>query len=267
MFVWRLCVLTLAIPAPLYGSYPVQHPKMSSGHKSLQKIIILGAQGVGKTSLMERFVAQKFNAQYKATIGADFSTKDVTVGNELVTLQIWDTAGQERYQSLGTAFYRGADACVLVYDISDAQSFTKLETWRSAFIAAADIKDGGRDFPFVVLGNKADLEASDREEFKKLSTDLSEMLSQGRKSAEAVKELDDLKKKVDALKKRVEVYDALPSQVTQWCTTKGKIPCFKVRLRGAAVRGAAVWGVGRAGSSRTAPSATRNGSFPFLTQQ
>ena len=107
---------------------------------------------------MERFVAAKFNAQYKATIGADFSTKDVTVGNEHVTLQIWDTAGQERYQSLGTAFYRGADACVLVYDVSDAASFQKLETWRNAFIQAADIKDA-RDFPFVVLGNKSDLEA------------------------------------------------------------------------------------------------------------
>jgi len=127
--------------------------------KQLQKIIILGAQGVGKTSLMERFVAQKFTSQYKATIGADFSTKDVTVGNELVTLQIWDTAGQERYQSLGTAFYRGADACVLVYDVSDANSFAKLETWRTAFLQAADIKDP-KEFPFLVLGNKADLEAS-----------------------------------------------------------------------------------------------------------
>jgi Ras-related protein Rab-7A len=127
--------------------------------KQLQKIIILGAQGVGKTSLMERFVAQKFSSSYKATIGADFSTKDVTVGNELITLQIWDTAGQERYQSLGTAFYRGADACVLVYDVSDANSFAKLETWRTAFIQAADVKDP-KDFPFVVMGNKADLEAA-----------------------------------------------------------------------------------------------------------
>ena len=130
-----------------------------SQHKALQKIIILGAQGVGKTSLMERFVAAKFSSQYKATIGADFSTKDVTVGDELVTLQIWDTAGQERYQSLGTAFYRGADACVLVYDVSEAASFQKLETWRNTFIQSADIKDA-RDFPFVVLGNKSDLESS-----------------------------------------------------------------------------------------------------------
>ena len=128
-------------------------------HKSLQKIIILGAQGVGKTSLMERFVAAKFNSQYKATIGADFSTKDVPVGDELVTLQIWDTAGQERYQSLGTAFYRGADACVLVYDVSEATSFQKLEQWRNAFITAADIANP-KTFPFVVLGNKADLEVA-----------------------------------------------------------------------------------------------------------
>ena len=108
---------------------------------------------------MERFVAQKFTSQYKATIGADFSTKDVQVGNDTITLQIWDTAGQERYQSLGTAFYRGADACVLVYDVADAQSFTKLDSWRDAFMKAADVKDPAT-FPFVVLGNKADLEAA-----------------------------------------------------------------------------------------------------------
>jgi Ras-related protein Rab-7A len=128
-------------------------------HKALQKIIILGAQGVGKTSLMERYVASKFSSQYKATIGADFSTKDVSLGDELVSLQIWDTAGQERYQSLGTAFYRGADACVLVYDVSEATSFQKLEQWRNAFLQAADISSP-LEFPFIVLGNKADLDAA-----------------------------------------------------------------------------------------------------------
>ena len=76
-----------------------------------------------------------------------------------LTLQLWDTAGQERFQSLGLAFYRGADACVLVYDISDAQSFAKLDYWRDEFIRAADIA-GAREFPFVVLGNKSDLDAS-----------------------------------------------------------------------------------------------------------
>jgi Ras-related protein Rab-7A len=144
---------------PLYPSSFIKTPPAPEFHRSLQKIVILGAQGVGKTSLMERFVAAKFSSQYKATIGADFSTKDVTVDAEVVTLQIWDTAGQERYQSLGTAFYRGADACVLVYDVSEAASFAKLETWRNTFIQSADIKDP-RDFPFVVLGNKSDMEAS-----------------------------------------------------------------------------------------------------------
>jgi Ras-related protein Rab-7A len=64
---------------------------------------------------MNQYVNKKFSNQYKATIGADFLTKEVMVDDRLVTMQIWDTAGQERFQSLGVAFYRGADCCVLVY--------------------------------------------------------------------------------------------------------------------------------------------------------
>lgn len=74
---------------------------------------------MGKTSLMNQYVNQKFSNQYKATIGADFLTKEIMLDDKLVTMQIWDTAGQERFQSLGVAFYRGADACVLVYDITN----------------------------------------------------------------------------------------------------------------------------------------------------
>ena len=92
-----------------------------SRQKSLQKIIILGDSGVGKTSLMNRLVNNKYSSSYKATIGADFMTKDVSIDDRLVTLQIWDTAGQERFQSLGTAFYRGSDVCVLVYDVTNAK--------------------------------------------------------------------------------------------------------------------------------------------------
>ena len=82
-----------------------------------------------------------------------------SVAYRYLSLQLWDTAGQERFQSLGLAFYRGADACVLVYDVSDAASFQKLSYWRDEFIRAADITDA-RDFPFLVLGNKSDLDAS-----------------------------------------------------------------------------------------------------------
>ncbi|KAF0721376.1 hypothetical protein AaE_010076, partial [Aphanomyces astaci] len=92
---------------------------MAHRKKVLLKVIILGDSGVGKTSLMNQYVNQKFTNQYKATIGADFLTKEIMSDEKLVTMQIWDTAGQERFQSLGVAFYRGADACVLVYDITN----------------------------------------------------------------------------------------------------------------------------------------------------
>ena len=136
---------------------------MASGgagiNKGLQKLIILGNSGVGKTSLMRRYVDQVFSSQFKTTIGADFSTKDVPVGDDMVTLQIWDTAGQERFQSLGYAFYRGSDACVLVYDVTNAQSFEKIDSWREQFITYSGV-EVPLDFPFVLLGNKADADPS-----------------------------------------------------------------------------------------------------------
>eukprot|EP00005_Dracoamoeba_jomungandri_P001452 CAMPEP_0174256728 /NCGR_PEP_ID=MMETSP0439-20130205/5931_1 /TAXON_ID=0 /ORGANISM="Stereomyxa ramosa, Strain Chinc5" /LENGTH=203 /DNA_ID=CAMNT_0015339465 /DNA_START=49 /DNA_END=660 /DNA_ORIENTATION=+ len=131
---------------------------MSSRKKVLLKIIILGDSGVGKTSLMNQYVNKKFSNQYKATIGADFLTKEVMVEDKLVTLQIWDTAGQERFQSLGVAFYRGADACVLVYDVNVANTFDNLSSWREEFLIQAGPRDP-ENFPFIVLGNKIDLES------------------------------------------------------------------------------------------------------------
>ncbi|CAF1162100.1 unnamed protein product [Didymodactylos carnosus] len=107
---------------------------MATRKKVLLKVIILGDSGVGKTSLMNQFVNRKFTNQYKATI-----------------------AGQERFQSLGVAFYRGADCCVLCYDVTAPNSFKALESWRDEFL----IQSGPRDpenFPFVVIGNKIDLE-------------------------------------------------------------------------------------------------------------
>ena len=74
-----------------------------------------------------------------------------------VTLQIWDTAGQERYQSLGRAFYRGAEACVLVFDITNRQSFDNISTWRSEFFEKSMPKEPSM-IPIFVLGNKMDLE-------------------------------------------------------------------------------------------------------------
>lgn len=105
---------------------------------------------------MNQYVHKRFSNQYKATIGADFLTKEVHIDDKLVTLQIWDTAGQERFQSLGVAFYRGADSCVLCYDITDAKSFDNLESWMDEFLVHAAPRSP-QQFPFVVLGNKCDL--------------------------------------------------------------------------------------------------------------
>ncbi|EPS42487.1 hypothetical protein H072_3574 [Dactylellina haptotyla CBS 200.50] len=129
---------------------------MSSRKKVLLKVIILGDSGVGKTSLMNQYVNKKFSASYKATIGADFLTKEVLVDDRLVTMQIWDTAGQERFQSLGVAFYRGADCCVLVYDVNNQKSFETLDSWRDEFLIQASPRDAD-SFPFVVIGNKIDV--------------------------------------------------------------------------------------------------------------
>uniref|UniRef100_A0A7S2FKU0 Uncharacterized protein n=1 Tax=Florenciella parvula TaxID=236787 RepID=A0A7S2FKU0_9STRA len=134
---------------------------MSHRKKVLLKVIILGDSGVGKTSLMNQYVNKRFSAQYKATIGADFLTKEVMIDDKLVTIQIWDTAGQERFQSLGVAFYRGADACILVYDVTAPNTFDRLENWRSEFLRQATPSDED-NFPFVVVGNKVDKEPERR---------------------------------------------------------------------------------------------------------
>jgi small GTP-binding protein len=82
---------------------------------------------------------------------------------QLTTLfQLWDTAGQERFQSLGVAFYRGADCCVLVYDVNSAKSFETLDSWRDEFLIQASPRDP-ENFPFVVLGNKIDVEETRRQ--------------------------------------------------------------------------------------------------------
>lgn len=70
--------------------------------------------------------------------------------------QIWDTAGQERYQSLGVAFYRGADACILVFDLTNLKSFQNLDRWRDDFLIQTSPEDP-ENFPFVLIGNKLDL--------------------------------------------------------------------------------------------------------------
>ncbi|KAJ6534837.1 P-loop containing nucleoside triphosphate hydrolase protein [Mycena capillaripes] len=111
----------------------------------LAKIIILGDSGVGKTSPMNQYVNRQFNNHYKANIGADLYVHPLLLHALII-----------RCQSLGVAFYRGADCCVLVYDINSAKSFEALDGWRDEFLIQASPLDP-QSFPFVVIGNQIDL--------------------------------------------------------------------------------------------------------------
>ncbi|TXG60595.1 hypothetical protein EZV62_015168 [Acer yangbiense] len=124
---------------------------MDMKRRTLLKVIVLGDSGYwwGRLELF-RYVYKKFSQQYKATIGADFVTKEVQIDDKLVTLQV----GQERFQSLGAAFYRGADCCVLVYDVNVLKTFETLDNWREEFLKQAD---SGVP-PFIVVGNKIDVD-------------------------------------------------------------------------------------------------------------
>ena len=88
---------------------------------------------------------------------ADLDDVSLCINLNFFTPQIWDTAGQERFQSLGVAFYRGADCCVLVYDVTSTNTFKTLDSWRDEFLIQASPRDP-ENFPFVVIGNKVDLE-------------------------------------------------------------------------------------------------------------
>jgi len=130
----------------------------------LFKVVVLGESGVGKTSLLLRYIENKFNMNTKSTIGSDFLSKELEIDGRPVTLQIWDTAGQERYQGLGTSFYRGADGVMFVFDYGRKKTFDELPNWKKAFLIQI-AQDNSKDFPIIILGNKADLE--DRQVTKK----------------------------------------------------------------------------------------------------
>jgi len=122
------------------------------------KVVVIGDSSVGKTSLIQMFEHSKFTSQFKPTIGADFSNKIVELPDgRNCTLQIWDTAGQERFQSLGTAFYRGADCCLLVYDVTNLSSFEHIQSWQQNFLRKSN-PENPETFPFMMIGNKVDLE-------------------------------------------------------------------------------------------------------------
>ncbi|KIM37601.1 hypothetical protein M413DRAFT_448396 [Hebeloma cylindrosporum] len=124
------------------------------------KLVVIGASGVGKTSLRGKYISGRFSNGYRATIGADFISKTLphpTQEEQTVTLQIWDTAGQERFSSLSTAFFRGADAALLMFDVNNSETMLALKKWWADFCDKAPLADEDmNDYCCVVVGNKID---------------------------------------------------------------------------------------------------------------
>lgn len=118
------------------------------------KVVVLGSQGVGKTSLVVRYIGKMFSHHISPTIGASFFTCKLNIEETRVKLQVWDTAGQERFRSMAPMYYRNANAALLVFDITQYFTFTSIKSW---------VKELQRNVeePIVlcIVGNKTDLES------------------------------------------------------------------------------------------------------------
>ena len=95
------------------------------------KVVLIGESGVGKTSIIQRYINNTFNAVLAATPGASFTTKTIYLQEykQSIKFEIWDTAGQEKYRSLAKVFYKNASICILVYDITRRSSFDELKKY------------------------------------------------------------------------------------------------------------------------------------------
>lgn len=119
----------------------------------MTKVVILGNQGVGKTSMLTQYTTGQFPQGCAPTIGASFRSKVVHVNGYHVKLQMWDTAGQERFKSMTPMYYRSADAAILVFDIGDPASFRAVKSWVAELQEHAEVSD---DVVLTLAGNKAD---------------------------------------------------------------------------------------------------------------
>ncbi|XP_790094.2 ras-related protein Rab-22A [Strongylocentrotus purpuratus] len=117
------------------------------------KLCLLGDSGVGKSSIVQRFVSDTYYESIPPTIGASFMSKTLAVDEKMYKFQIWDTAGQEKYRGLAPMYYRGAAAAIVVYDITSQASFSKVRDWIRELR-----QHGPENIVISIAGNKCDLE-------------------------------------------------------------------------------------------------------------
>ena len=124
----------------------------STGRVFQFKLVLLGDSAVGKSSLVLRFVRGQFFEYQESTIGAAFLTQTVALNDTTVKFEIWDTAGQERYHSLAPMYYRGAAAAIVVYDITNRDTFQRAKQWVKELQ-----RQGNPNIVIALAGNKSDL--------------------------------------------------------------------------------------------------------------
>ena len=121
----------------------------------LFKILLVGDEGSGKTSTLVRFVSDSFSEDTGSTVGVDFDVRTITHNSDAVRLQIWDTAGQERFHTIVSSYYRGAHAIIILFSVTDRESFEHLDAWLNNVNRYA-----GENVDILVFANKCD--SSDR---------------------------------------------------------------------------------------------------------
>jgi Ras-related protein Rab-1A len=129
---------------------------MSTGEQEydyLFKLLLIGNSSVGKSSLLFRFVENVWDDSFVPTIGVDFKLKTLEVNGKKVKLQIWDTAGQERFKNITASYYRGGNGVLVVYDITERESFDNLTSWLIEIE-----KNANKNVYKLLIGNKCDLE-------------------------------------------------------------------------------------------------------------
>merc|ERR1712139_198457 len=134
---------------------------MAQEYDYVFKLVLIGDSGVGKSCLLLRFADDTYTESHISTIGVDFKIRTIQLDGKTIKLQIWDTAGQERFRTITSSYYRGAHGIIVVYDITDSESYDNVKTWLEEILRYAC--EGVNK---LMVGNKCDLQSKRKVERK-----------------------------------------------------------------------------------------------------